>query len=58
MEELTKDEAYAIADLIDINIFKIIRDDIDIDSMTWLKNVVHGYEKLCKYSGYKGITEE
>ena len=58
MNELTKDEAYAIADFIEINLMQVIRNDADIDSMRWLKNMIHGYEKLCKFSGYVGITDE
>lgn len=23
----------------------------------WLKNMIHGYEKLCEYSGYNCMTE-
>ena len=57
MNELTKDEAYAIADFIEINLMQVIRNDVDIDSMRWLKNMIHGYEKLCVYSGYVGLTE-
>ena len=49
MNELTKDEAYAIADFIEINLMQVIRNDADIDSMRWLKNMIHGYEKLCKF---------
>ncbi len=58
MNELTKDEAYAIADFIEINLMQVIRNDADIDSMRWLKNMIHGYEKLCKFSGYVGITDK
>ena len=58
MNELTKDEAYAIASQIDVTLFKSIRDNVEIDSMTWLRNLIHGYEKLCKFSGYVGLTED
>ena len=58
MTELTKDEAYAIAEFIDMNLIQVIRSDDDIDSMRWLKNIIHGYEKLCKISGYVGLTEK
>ena len=54
---LTKNEAYAIANHIDLTLIQSIRDDTEIDSMTWLRNMIHGYEKLCEYSGYKGMTE-
>ena len=58
MIDLTKDEAIAIASHIDSTLFDSIRDDTDIDSMQWLRNMIHGYEKLCAYSGYVGLTEE
>lgn len=54
---LTKNEAYAIANHIDLTLIHTIRDDTDIDSLMWLRNMIHGYEKLCAYSGYKGMTE-
>ena len=56
--ELTKNEAYAVADFIDYALYDRIRNDVDIDSMEWLKNIVHAYEKLSKYSGYVGLTEQ
>lgn len=58
MTDLTKDEAYALADFIDIALYDRIRNDTDIDSMTWLKNMLHAYEKLCAFSGYVGLTED
>lgn len=57
MIELTRQEAYAVADFIDANLYDAIRRDTDIDSMEWLRNVIHAYEKLCKGSGYIGLTE-
>ena len=54
---LTKDEAYAVADFIDGNLFDCIRNDTDIDSIQWLRNVLHAYEKMCAASGYVGATE-
>ena len=54
---LTKDEAYAVADFIDGNLYDCIRNDTDIDSMRWLRNVLHAYEKMCVASGYVGATE-
>ena len=55
--ELTKNEAFAIAQHIDFTLFDTIRTDTDIASMTWLRNIIHAYEKLCEYSGYVGVTE-
>ena len=57
MSTLTKDEAHAVAEFIDINLISSIRNDIDIDSMHWLRNIVHAYEKLCKHGEYIGFTE-
>lgn len=60
MEEklsLTPDEAYSIAEHIDATLLGSIRDNPDIDSMQWLRNVIHGYEKLCRYGHYTGLTE-
>ena len=54
---LTNDEAFAVADFIDGNLFDCIRNDTDIDSMQWLRNVLHAYEKMCVASGYVGTTE-
>jgi hypothetical protein len=56
-ELLTKDEAYSIANHIDSTLIQSIRDDVEIDSIQWLRNMIHGYEKLCAYSGYVGLTE-
>ena len=55
--KLTKLEASAVAEFIDVNLISVIRDDIDIDSMLWLRNIIHAYEKFCEYSGYIGTTE-
>lgn len=55
---LTKDEAYAVCDVVAMSILDMIRNDPDIDSLQWLRNVIHGYEKLCKYSGYISVTED
>lgn len=54
---LTKDEAFAIAEFIDMNLFDGIRNDTDWDSIYNLRNLIHGYEKCCKYGGYVGLTE-
>lgn len=54
---LTKDEAFAVANHIDATLIETIRTDTDIDSMKWLRGVIHAYEKLCQYSGYVGMTE-
>ncbi len=55
--ELTKDEAYAIAEFIDCNIFDAIRNDLDWDSFRNLRNLIHGYEKCREISGYMGLSD-
>ena len=57
MADLKKAEAYSLAEFIDMNLINAIRNDTDIDSIQWIKNIVHAYEKLCDYSGYRGFTE-
>ena len=54
---LTKDEAYAVAEFIDGNLYNYIRSDEEIDSMQWLRSVLHAYEKMCAAGGYVGATE-
>lgn len=57
--KLTKGEAHAVAELIDLNLLDTIRKDEDIDSMLWLRRIIHAFEKLCKYSGYNsGYADE
>lgn len=58
MTDLTKDEAFAVAHFIDMNLFDAIRNNTDIDSLEWLRNVVHAYEKCCKDSGYIALTDK
>lgn len=59
MNGLTKSEAHAVAELIDLNLLDTIRKDEDIDSMLWLRRSIHAFEKLCKYSGYNsGYADE
>lgn len=54
---LTKSEAYAVAEFIDMNIFTAIRNDIDWDSFPALRNLVHAYEKCCEVSGFVGLYD-
>lgn len=54
---LSKDEAFAIAEFIDTNIFPAIRNDEEWDSFRALRNLIHGYEKCCAISGYVGLTD-
>ena len=57
MVSLTKDEAHAVSELIDMTFIGEIRNNDDVDNMYWVRNVIHAYEKLCEYSGYVGLTE-
>ena len=56
--ELSKKEAYAVAEFIDCNLLDYIRSDTNIDSMGWLRHIVHAYEKMCEASGFVGLTEQ
>nr|DAU29331.1 MAG TPA: hypothetical protein [Caudoviricetes sp.] len=47
MIELTKSEASSLMDFIEFNIFNAIRNDEEIDSVTWLENMMSIYRK-CK----------
>ena len=55
--ELTKKEAYAVAEFIDCKLLDYIRSDTDIDSIGWLRHIVHAYEKMCAASGFVGLTD-
>ena len=55
--ELTQDEAYAVAEFIDCNIFDAIREDDDWDSFQALRNLIHAYEKCCAVSGFIGLSD-
>lgn len=55
--DLTKYEAYSLAKFVDMHLINCIRAEPDIDSLGWLKNMIHAYEKLCEYGGYKGLSE-
>ena len=46
MIEITKDEAESLADLIECNLFDIIRNDMDIDGIQWLCNICSVFKKL------------
>lgn len=56
--ELTKNEAYSVAEFIDCNLFTAIRNDLDWDSFQALRNIVHAYEKCCALSGFVGLTDD
>lgn len=47
MIEITKDEAESLMDFIEMNVFDVIRDNDEIDSIEWLCNIASVYNK-CK----------
>ena len=53
MIELTKKETDVLIELIELNLFDIIRKDEEIDNMAWLEAVVSIYKK-CKGCGCEG----
>lgn len=57
MLDITKDEAHAVCELIDMTFIDEIRRNDNVDNMYWIRNVIHTYEKLCAYSGYVELTE-
>lgn len=57
MSQLSRDEAYAVAEFIDYNIFDVIRNDTEWDSFQNLRNLIHAYEKCCEISGFVGLTD-
>lgn len=50
--QITKDEAESLAEFIEGYLLDHIREDIYIDSMRWLSNIVHVYDKV------KATTED
>lgn len=54
---MTEDEAFSLAEFIDMNIFHVIRTDIDWDNFQTLRNLIHVYEKCCAVCGYVGLTD-
>ena len=57
MISLTPEEAYAVAEFIDMNIFTVIRNDEDWDSFYALRNLIRAYEKCCEISHFEGLTD-
>lgn len=52
---LTKEEATAIARFIGTNLVNTIR-SADACDMSFICDLIHGYEKLCEFSGYASTT--
>ena len=54
MIELTKKEADVLIELIELNLFDIIRKDEEIDSIEWLETIMSIYRK-CKGNTRKAV---
>lgn len=46
MVELNKEQCESLLELIEINLFDIIRNDPDVDSMDWLVDIVGAYKAI------------
>lgn len=46
MIDLTKSQCKNLAEIIQWNIFDIIRNDTDIDNIDWLVDIAEAYKKL------------
>lgn len=44
--DLTRDQCESVANLIEDNLFEIIRNDLDADNMNWLCNICAAYTEL------------
>lgn len=56
---LTQQEAFTLAEILDMNLFQIIRNDPDIDNIDWLLNAASAYNKLRKRGNYsEGISDD
>ena len=51
MNNLTEQEAFAIAEFINSYLFTAIKQD-EINNIEWLATLIHGYEKLSEYCKY------
>lgn len=41
--ELTKDQCVSLIDYIEVNLFDVIRNDTDIDSIIWVRNILDAH---------------
>lgn len=57
MIELTKSEAESLLDYLELNLIQDIKDNPDMDSMLWLRNMMPIWEKCCGRKQY-GDGEE
>ena len=51
MIDLTKTQCKNLAELLEWNIFEIIRNDTDIDNIDWLVDMMDSYRKLKEGGG-------
>ena len=58
MVTITDNEATALVDFIDANIFENIRNDVDIDSIMWLYNILNVYKKCGGLKQFSDYYEE
>lgn len=41
--ELTKDQCVSLIDYIEVNLLDVIRNDTDIDSIIWVRNIIDAH---------------
>lgn len=58
MIELTEDQCESLVDLIECNLFQIIRNDPDIDNFRWLINIVEAYKTMKEGLEKGGIEDD
>ena len=51
MINLTKSQCKNLAELLEFNIFEIVRNDTDIDNINWLVDLMDAYTKLKEAGG-------
>lgn len=58
---ITSNEAVSLVDFIELNFIRSIKDDPDIDSLLYIKNIISVYEKcggMNQYDDYDGPYKE
>lgn len=46
--ELSESQCKNLAEFIEFNIFRVIREDVDIDNVEWMIDMMDAYKKLRK----------
>lgn len=54
--EITKTEAKVLCEFIEGNILDNIRNDTDIDNMSWLVTIIDLFKRMADFSEYDGLT--